>query len=221
MLDDNPRRALFAHFALVGKALGNGHRLEMIDMLAQGERSVEDLARMLRLSVANTSQHLQRLLRVGMVVTRKQGQHVFYSLADDAVTGLLTSMRSIAESNLAEVRNVGAAHFDSRDGLEEVSRSELLDRMRRGEVIVVDVRPTGEFAAGHVLGALNIPVEALERELGSLPKDKEIVAYCRGPYCTLVYQAVVEMRKSGYAARRLEDGFPQWKYAGLPVGAGG
>ncbi len=219
-MNDNPRRTLFSHFALVGKALSHGHRLEMIDMLAQGERSVEGLAAALRLSVANTSQHLQRLLRVGLVATRKQGQHVFYRLADDAVTGVLTSMRRIAESNLAEVRNIGSAHFESLDTLEEVSRGELLDRMRRGEAVVVDVRPTGEFAAGHVSGAVNIPVQALERKLDQLPKGKEIVAYCRGPYCTLVYQAIAAMRENGYAVRRLEEGFPQWKHAGLPVAVG-
>lgn len=220
MHDDNPRRTLFFHFALIGKALGHGHRLELIDMLAQGERSVEDLARALKLSVANTSQHLQRLLRVGLVATRKEGQRVFYRLTDDAVTGLLMSMRHIAKSNLADVRDIGAAHFDARDNLEAVSRTELLDRIGRGEAVVVDVRPVGEYAAGHVSGALNIPVETLERELDSLPKDKEIVAYCRGPYCALVYRAVAVMRERGYAVRRLEEGFPQWKHAGLPVEAG-
>jgi rhodanese-related sulfurtransferase len=218
--DDNPRRELFFHFALIGKALAHGHRLELIDMLAQGERSVEDLAGALKLSVANTSQHLQRLLRVGLVNTRKQGQRVYYRLADDAVTGLLMSMRHIAKSNLAEVRDIGAEHFDSRDDLEAVSRAELLDRIGRGEAIVVDVRPAGEYAAGHVSGAVNIPVDVLERELENLPRDKEIVAYCRGPYCALVYRAVAVMREKGYMVRRLEEGFPQWKHAGLPIEAG-
>ncbi len=217
MMDDTPRRTAFSHFALVGKAMSHGHRLELLDMLAQGERNVEDMARTLRLSVANTSQHLQRLLRVGLVATRKDGQHVFYRLADDAVTGLMTAMRRIAESNLAEVRKLGAAHFESKDSLEPVSRQELLARMRRDEAIIVDVRPSGEFAAGHISGALNIPLEEIERKLDRLPKDKEIVAYCRGPYCTLVYNAIAVMRDKGYTVRRLEEGFPQWKHGGLPV----
>jgi len=217
MPNDNPRRTAFSHFALIGKALSHGHRLELVDMLAQGERNVEDLARTLRLSVANTSQHLQRLLRVGLVTTRRDGQHVFYRLADDAVIGLVTAMRRIAESNLAELQVLSTAHFTSKDTLEPVTRRELLDRMRKNEAVIVDVRPPGEFAAGHVAGALNIPFEEFERELGKIPKDREIVAYCRGPYCSLVYRAIVAMRKKGYAVRRLEEGYPQWKHAGLPV----
>ena len=219
MQRDTPRRTAFSHFALIGKALSHGHRLELIDMLAQGERNVEDMARTLRLSVANASQHLQRLLRVGLVATRRDGQHVFYRLADDAVIGLMTAMRRIAESNLAEVQKLSAAHFTSKDTLEAVTRRDLLDRMRKNEAVIVDVRPPGEYAAGHIAGAVNIPFAEIERELGRFSKDKEIVAYCRGPYCTLVYRAIAVMREKGYAVRRLEEGYPQWKHAGLPVEA--
>jgi ArsR family transcriptional regulator len=217
MTAENPRRTAFSHFALIGKALSHGHRLELIDMLAQGECNVEDLAQRLRLSFANTSQHLQRLLRVGLVATRKDKQHVFYRLADDGVIGLVTAMRRIAESNLAEVQKLSAAHFTAKDGLEAITRRELLDRMRKNEAIIVDVRPRGEYAAGHVAGAINIPFADIERELSRLSRDKEIVAYCRGPYCTLVYRAIAAMQQKGYAVRRLEEGYPQWKYAGLPV----
>ena len=217
MPTEKPRRTAFSHFALIGKALSHGHRLELIDMLAQGERNVEDMARSLRLSVANTSQHLQRLLRVGLVATRRDGQHVFYRLADDAVIGLTTDMRRIAESNLAEVQKLSAAHFTSKDTLEAITRRELLDRMRRHKAIIVDVRPRGEYAAGHLAGAVNIPFAEIKRELSRLSRDKEIVAYCRGPYCTLVYRAIAVMRENGYSVRRLEEGYPQWKFAGLPI----
>lgn len=213
---DTPRRTAFSHFALIGKAIGNGHRLELIDMLAQGERSVEDLARILRLSVANTSQHLQHLRRVGLVVGRKDGQRVFYRLADDAVIELLDSLRGIAESNLAELQTVAAEHFQSRDTLEALSQEELLARIRNGQATVIDVRPPEEFAAGHVPGAINLPFGELERDFAQLPEGCEIVAYCRGPYCTLAYDAVELLRGKGYTARRLEDGFPQWKNAGYP-----
>lgn len=219
MSSESPRRTVFSHFALIGKAISHGHRLELIDLMAQGERSVEDMARVLRLSVANTSQHLQRLRQVGLVVTRKQGQHVFYRLSDDSVIELLASLRRIAESNLAEVRKVAAEHFLSKDSLEALSREELLSRIRDGQATVVDVRPPLEFAAGHVAGAINLPLGKMELEIGRLPKGKEIVAYCRGPYCALAYDAVMLLRANGYCAVRLEEGFPQWKHAGFPTEA--
>ena len=218
---ENPRRTIFSHFALIGKAISHGHRLEMIDLMAQGERSVENMAQVLKLSVANTSQHLQQLRRVGLVATRKQGQHVFYRLSDDAVIELLASLRDIAESNLAEVRKVAAEHFRSKDSLDAVSREDLLERIRSGQATVVDVRPPEEFAAGHVAGAINLPLGELERELGRLPKGHDVVAYCRGPYCMLSYDAVMLLRAKGYTAHRLEEGFPQWKHAGFPTEVAG
>lgn len=211
-----PRRTAFSHFALIGKAISNGHRLEMIDILAQGERSVEDLARILRLSVANTSQHLQHLRRVGLVVGRKEGQRVYCRLSDDAVIELLDTLRQIAHSNIAEVKQIATEHFQSRDTLEELSREELLNRLNKGQAMVIDVRPAEEFAAGHVEGAINLPIEELEDGLDQLREDVEIVAYCRGPYCALAYDAVDLLRDKGFAVRRLQDGFPQWKNAGFP-----
>ncbi|NQU70816.1 MAG: metalloregulator ArsR/SmtB family transcription factor [Rhodospirillales bacterium] len=216
MSNEMPPRTVFSQFALIGKAIGNGHRLELIDLLAQGERSVEELAGILRLSVANTSQHLQHLRRVGLVVGRKEGQRVYCSLADKAVIELLDSLRHIAESNMAEVQKIAEEHFTSRDSLEELSREELLTRIRNGQAMVIDVRPAVEFAAGHVAGAINFPMDNFEENLNKVPEDIEIVAYCRGPYCTLAYDAVELLRGKGYAARRLEDGFPQWKNAGFP-----
>jgi rhodanese-related sulfurtransferase/DNA-binding transcriptional ArsR family regulator len=210
---------VFSHFALIGKAIGHGHRLELIDLMAQGERSVEDMARVLGLTVANTSQHLQRLRRVGLVTTRRQGQQVFYRLTDDSVIELLASLRHIAESNLAEVRNIAAEHFQSKDSFEALSREALLDRIKGGQATVVDVRPPEEFAAGHVAGAINLPLRDLEHALDQLPMDQDVVAYCRGPYCALAYDAVALLRAKGYNARRLEDGFPQWRRAGLPTGS--
>jgi len=221
MSSDNPRRTVFSHFALIGKAISHGHRLEMIDLMAQAERSVEDMARILRLSVANTSQHLQQLRRVGLVATRKQGQRVFYRLSDDAVIELLASLRHIAESNLAEVHKVAAEHFVSKDSLDAVSREELLARIKDGQATVIDVRPPEEFAAGHVDGAINLPLKELESELGRLPKGHDVVAYCRGPYCALAYDAVALLRANGYTAHRLEEGYPQWKNAGFPTEVAG
>ena len=221
MSSENPRRTVFSHFALIGKAISHGHRLEMIDLMAQAERSVEDMARILRLSVANTSQHLQQLRRVGLVATRKEGQRVFYRLSDDAVIELLASLRHIAESNLAEVHKVAAEHFGSKDSLDAVSREELLARIKDGQATVIDVRPPEEFAAGHVDGAINLPLKELERELGRLPKGHDVVAYCRGPYCALAYDAVALLRAKGYTAHRLEDGYPQWKHAGFPTEVAG
>jgi rhodanese-related sulfurtransferase/biotin operon repressor len=217
MSSENPRRTVFSHFALIGRAISNGHRLEMIDLMAQGERSVDDMARQLGLSVANTSQHLQQLRRVGLVATRKQGQHVFYRLSDGSVIELLASLRHIAESNLSEVQQVAAEHFRSKDKLDALSREELLDRLRGGQATVVDVRPPEEFAAGHVAGAISLPLKDLERELGRLPAGHDVVAYCRGPYCTLAYDAVALLRAKGYTAFRLEEGFPQWKQSGFPT----
>jgi ArsR family transcriptional regulator len=217
MSSDNPKRALFEQFAAVAKTLGNGHRLELLELLAQGERSVESLADMTGLAIANASQHLQNLRRAGIVATRREGKRIFYRLADEAVVSLLGSLRHVAERNLAEVERIVASYFRERDRLEPISRQELIRRTRRGLVTVIDVRPAEEFAAGHIPGALNVPLKDLARRLKELPPTTEVVAYCRGPYCVLSYEAVWALRHRGFTARRLQDGYPEWKIAGLPV----
>ncbi len=217
MSSSNPKRALFEQFATVAKALGSGHRLELLELLAQGERSVETLAGLTGIAVANASQHLQSLRRAGLVAARRDGKRIFYRLADDAVIGLLGALRTIAERNLAEVGRVVASYFRERDQLEPVSRRELLSRLRRRLVTVIDVRPPEEFAAGHIRGAINLPLKMLADELKQIPTAKEIVAYCRGPYCVLSYEAVALLRRRGFTAHRLEDGYPEWRIAGLPV----
>jgi ArsR family transcriptional regulator len=216
----NPKQALFAQFAAVAKALGHAHRLELLEQLAQGERSVEVLAQRTGLSIANASQHLQHMRRAGMVSARRDGKFVYYRLADDAVLDLLAVLRRIAERNVAEVERVVRSYFHDRDGLEPVSRAELLQRLRAGTVTVLDVRPDDEFALGHLPGAMNIPLPALEARLAELDPSQEIVAYCRGPYCVLSYEAVAALRARGFRVRRLEDGFPEWRAAGLPVVGG-
>jgi len=216
----NPKLALFAQFATVAKSLGHPHRLELLEQLAQGERTVEILADRTGFSIANTSQHLQQMRRAGLVTNRRDGKFVFYQLADDSVLSLLAALRTIAERNLAEVERVVRSYFDDRDSLEAVSRDELLSRSRAGTVTIIDVRPEDEFALGHLPGAVNIPLRALERRLSELDPSKEIVAYCRGPYCVLSYEAVAALRKRGFTARRLEDGLPEWRAAGLTVVTG-
>lgn len=219
---DNPagpgfKQQLFAQFARIGKALSHANRLELLEFLAQGERSVEQLARVAGLSVANTSQHLQQLRQTGLVSCRKQGLKVFYRLSGDDVIDLLASLRRVAERHLAEVNQLVNSYLDVKDGLEPLPREELLARVRDGLVTVIDVRPPEEFAAGHVPGAVNIPLAELEQRLAELAADTEIVAYCRGPHCVLAFDAVECLRQQGLRARRLEDGFPEWKTAGLPV----
>jgi rhodanese-related sulfurtransferase/DNA-binding transcriptional ArsR family regulator len=214
---ENPKRALFAQFAAVAKAVAHPHRLALIEQLAQGERSVEVLAERAGISIANSSQHLQHMRRAGLVAARREGKFVFYELSDDTVLDLLASVRRIAERNLAEVERVVRNYFDRRDSLEPVSRLELIDRVRAGLVTVLDVRPADEFALGHVPGALNIPLSQLEKRLAEFDSDREIVAYCRGPYCVLSYEAVAMLRGHGFTARRLEDGLPEWRAAGLPI----
>jgi rhodanese-related sulfurtransferase/DNA-binding transcriptional ArsR family regulator len=217
MSSQSPKQALFAQFAAVAKTLGHAHRLELLEQLAQGERSVEVLAQRTSLSIANASQHLQHMRRAGLVTSRRDGKFVFYRLADDAVLDLLASLRRIAERNVAEVARVVRNYFDARDALEPVSRKELMKRMRGGSVMVLDVRPEDEFALGHLPGAINVPLHALKKRLSEFDKSQEIVAYCRGPYCVLSYEAVAALRAKGFKARRLEDGLPEWRAAGLPV----
>lgn len=204
-------------FAQVGKALANGHRIELLDLLAQGERSVEVLATRADISVALASAHLQGLRRAGLVTSRREGNRILYRLADDDVFALLASLRTVAsrlgDAERAAARFLGAAQ-------EAVSRAELLGRVRSGDAVVVDLRPADEFEAGHIAGALSIPLPELEARLAELPADVEIVAYCRGPYCAMSPQAVALLERVGRRARRLEDGFPEWRLAGLPVEAG-
>jgi ArsR family transcriptional regulator len=220
MSSSNPKLALFAQFAAVAKALAHTHRLHLLEQLAQGERSVEVLADRTGVSVANASQHLQHMLRAGLVANRRDGKFVYYRLADEAVIDLLTALRKIAEQNVAEVARVVRSYFEDRDSLEPVSRKELLDRSRANAVTILDVRPQDEFALGHLPGAINIPLRALESRLSELDPSKEIVAYCRGPYCVLSYEAVAALRKCGFKALRLEDGLPEWRAAGLTVVTG-
>jgi ArsR family transcriptional regulator len=217
MSSESPKRKLFAEFAAVARAVGHEHRLELLEHLGQGERSVESLAERLGLSVANASQHLQHLRRAGLVASRRDGKYVLYRVADDAVVDLLSGLRRVAERTVAEVDRLLSGYF--RDSLEPVGRTDLLDRMRDGLVTVLDVRPEDEFALGHLPGAVNIPLADLERRLADLPPDQELIAYCRGPYCVLSFEAVAKLRRRGYRARRLEDGYPEWKAAGLPVEA--
>lgn len=213
----SPKLALLAEFAAVAKSLGHAHRLELLEQLAQGERSVEVLADRAGLSIANASQHLQQMRRAGLVTTRRDGKFVYYRLTDDAVLEVLAALRRIAERNVAEVERVVRNYFNERDHLEAVSREELLDRSRAGTVTILDVRPEDEFALGHLPGALNIPLRELEARLGEMEPGQEIVAYCRGPYCVLSYEAVAQLRARGLKVRRLEDGFPEWRAAGLPI----
>lgn len=213
----NFKQDLFAQFARVGKALSNGNRLELLEFLAQGERSVDELAKVSGLSVANTSQHLQLLRQAGLIVSRKQGLKVFYRLSGDDVLSLFEALRAVAGRHVAEVERLINTFLTVKDALEPIPREELLERTRQGRVTVLDVRPPEEFAAGHVPGAVNIPLAELEAHLQELDPQQEIVAYCRGPHCILAFDAVAQLRKQGLKARRLEDGFPEWKQAGLPV----
>jgi rhodanese-related sulfurtransferase/DNA-binding transcriptional ArsR family regulator len=220
MSSRSPKLALFAEFAAVAKSLAHAHRLELLEQLAQGERSVEVLAERTGLSVANASQHLQQMRRVGIAAARREGKFVFYKLADEAVLDLLAGLRRIAERNIAEVDRVIRTYFNDRDSLEPVSREELLAKLRAGAVTVLDVRPSDEFALGHLPGAVNLPLRELEVRLAEIDPAQEIVAYCRGPYCVLSYEVVAALRARGFKARRLEDGLPEWRAAGLPVVGG-
>jgi ArsR family transcriptional regulator len=220
MTTRGPKQALFEQFATVAKTLGHAHRLELIEQLAQGERNVEVLAARTGLSIANASQHLQHLRRAGLVATRREGKFVHYRLSDEAVLDLLGAVRRIAERNLAEVQQVVRSYFAERDALEAVSREELTKRLRGGSVTVLDVRPEDEYALGHVPGAINVPLHALKAHLPKFSRSKEIIAYCRGTYCVLSFEAVALLRAKGFKARRLEDGMPEWRAAGFPVAEG-
>lgn len=208
---------VFEQFAELARVLAHAHRLELIELVSQGERSVDRLAEVTGLSIANTSQHLQQLRRGGFVQSRREGKRVLYRLADGPILSLIAALRSYAERNRAEVGKIVSDYFQRLDQLEPVSRKELARRLKAGTIVVLDVRPEDEYALGHVPGALNIPTDELKRRLAELPKHQEIVAYCRGPYCVFSFEAVALLRKRGFVARRLEDGFPEWKAAGLAI----
>ena len=209
--------ALYDALASVAKALGNGRRAELVDVLAQGERSVEELAAEIGQSVANTSQHLQILLRAGLVRTRRNGARVYYSLATEAVGALWRSMREVAGGHVARIDELAAAYLGDRSQLAEIGREELLERMRAGEVVVLDVRPPAEYAAGHLPDAVNVPPDELESRLAGLPAGQPVVAYCRGPLCAYADTAVRALTAAGRPALRLIDGLPEWAAAGLPI----
>ena len=211
------KQELFIQFARVRKALSNGNRLELLEFIAQGERSVDELAKVSGLSVANTSQHLQQLRQAGLIVNSKRGLKVFYRLSSNDVLGLFDSLRHVAETNLADVQRLVDTYLTVKDNLEPIPAAELLERVRDDLVTVLDVRPATEYQSGHVPGAINVPLDQLEAYLEKLDKKQEVFAYCRGPHCILAFDAVAKLRDSGFNARRLEDGFPEWKMAGLPI----
>jgi len=217
-MDFKPR--LLEHFTRITKALGSGNRLRMLELLAQSERSVENLASLTAMSVANTSRNLQQLRRAGLVKSRKEGLYVYYEISGGGVVRLLQALGEVAENNLAEVSQLIAQFLTARDELEPVRHRELVQRARKGLITVIDVRPPEEFAAGHVPGAINVPLTGLGAWARGAPRGKEIVAYCRGPYCVMAFEAVAQLRGKGLRARRLADGFPEWKSAGLPVEVG-
>jgi rhodanese-related sulfurtransferase/DNA-binding HxlR family transcriptional regulator len=220
MSDRVAKDALFVAFAEVAGALGSGRRAEIVDLLAQGERSVEEIADQITQSVANTSHHLRTLARAGLVTTRRDGTRIYYALGSERVEELWASIRVVAEEHAAGLEKLARAYLGDRGELEAIDRRALVERMRQGEVVVLDVRPAVEYAAGHIAGARSLPVAELRRRLRDLPDDTEVVAYCRGPYCVYADDAVRVLREEGFRATRLEDGFPEWRRAGLPVAVG-
>ena len=215
-MSTGPKQALFEEFARVAQALGHAHRLVLLEHIAQGERAVDALAAVSGLSVANASQHLKLLRTAGLVASRRNGKFVLYRMADDGVLALIASVRRVAEQNVAEVAQIVGSYFAARDTMEPVSRTELVERLRLGLVTVLDVRPKDEFILGHVPGALNVPLDQLETRLAEFDPAQEIVAYCRSTYCVLSFEAVAMLRARGFQVRRLEDGYPEWRAAGLP-----
>ena len=208
---------LYGQFARIGKALSSPHRLEILELLAQSERTVDSLATEIGLSLANTSQHLQTLRQAALVDSRKDGLFVYYRLAGAEVSELSTVLRTVAERRLAELERLVREHFGNRQDAEAVPMAELLKRARSKQVVILDTRPASEYVAGHIAGAISVPVDDLHRRLQELSKSKEYVAYCRGPYCVYADRAVELLRANGRRARRLLDGFPEWRAAGLPV----
>ena len=218
MSSDGPKQRIFAHLADIAAALGHPHRLEILELIAQGERCVEELAARTSLSVANTSRHLQVLRRARLVEPRRDGKRMLYSLiAETDVVTLLSALSRVGERNIAEIERIMTTYFRARDSLEPVSREELRERLRAGSVTLLDVRPADEFALGHLPGAVNVPLDRLDGALAGLTTNHTVIAYCRGPYCILSFEAVAKLRLCGVEAYRLEDGYPEWKAAGFPV----
>jgi rhodanese-related sulfurtransferase/predicted transcriptional regulator len=220
MSDRTAKDALFDAFAEVAKALSSGRRAELVDVLAQGERSVDELAAEIGQSVANTSHHLRALAQAGLVRTRREGTRIFYALASDRVDELWSALRDVAAEHVAGIDRLTDAYLGQDDGVQVVSRSELARRLRRGDVLVIDVRPEVEYQAGHIPGARSVPPDEVRKRLRALPKDVDVVAYCRGPFCVYAHDAVRELRRRGVRAHRLEDGLPEWRRAGLPLAVG-
>jgi rhodanese-related sulfurtransferase len=219
--DRAAKNALYDALAGVAKALGNGRRAEIVDLLSQAERSVEEIAGEIEQSVANTSQHLQLLLRAGLVRTRRDGTRVYYSLADERVAELWAAVRDVAAHHTAQIDDLAAAYLGDRSRLEVLTREQLVGRLHDGDVLVVDVRPEAEYRTGHIAGAVSLPVADLARRLRELPRERQVVAYCRGPYCVFADDVVRALRRRGYRAARLVDGYPEWARAGLPVQVSG
>jgi rhodanese-related sulfurtransferase len=217
MSSDAAKERLYQAIGRVAAALGSAGRLQILEFVAQGERSVDALAQLTGLSVANTSKHLQALRQAGLVNARKEGLRVYYRNAGDDVSLLLSSLRGVAEHRAADVEKLLQAWIAHRDELDPVPAREVLARLKNGLITVLDVRPAEEYAAGHLPGAINVPVDRLEKYLSKLPKRKEVLAYCRGPYCLMSFEAVEKLRKRGFKAKRLENGYPEWRAAGLPV----
>ena len=216
----NPKTELFDQFARIGKVLASRSRLLLLDLLSQGEKAVETLAEQAGLTVPNTSNHLRELRGASLVRTRRAGQHMYYRLASPAVRELLRSLQDVAHENLAEVRELVSDFYEDPDGLEAVDVETLGRRVQEGEVVVLDVRPPDEYAAGHIPGAVSLPISELEEQLRDLPRDREIVAYCRGPYCLFSREAVERLRSHGLRARRMEEGVADWEERGFPVASG-
>lgn len=214
------KAALFDALAEVAKALANGRRAELIDTLAQGERSVEELAEVIGQSVANTSQHLQRLLRAGLVTTRREGTRIYYSLSSPAVYTLWRTMTETAEQHVENIGTLADAFLGDRSGMQSIGRDELRARLRAGNIVVLDVRPEAEFRAGHIRGARSVPTSQLKARLSEIPTDVDVVAYCRGPYCVMAVDAVRYLKRTGRRAIRLQGGYPEWAEEGRPVAAG-
>lgn len=220
MNDRLAKDALFGAFAETARALGSGRRAEIVDLLAQGERSVEQIAEQIAQSVANTSHHLQILARAGLTSARRDGTRIYYTLGSERVADLWAAVRAVTEEHSAGLEKLALAYLGDRSELDAIGHRELVERMRSGSVVVLDVRPAIEYSAGRIAGARSLPLPELRRRLHSLPKDVQIVAYCRGPYCVYADDAVRQLRSEGFQASRLEDGYPEWKKAGLPVDSG-
>lgn len=220
MTDRRAKDALFDALASVAKALASGRRAEIVELLAQGERSVEEVAGAIEQSVANTSHHLRTLAAAGLLRSRREGTRIVYSLASERVEDLWRAVREVADRHVAEIERLARDYLGEPTTLDVVSREELADRLDRGDVVVIDVRPEPEYGAGHIRGARSVPLSELAQRLRSLDEDLEVVAYCRGPYCVFADEAVRVLTRDGFRARRLEDGFPEWRRAGLPVAQG-